>query len=52
METAKIYEDGDSQIVCFPEHIRLSVDEVVVQQVGEAILLLPKDMLNQTFTGE
>ena len=49
MEIAKIFEDGKSQMVELPNKIRFTVDEVVVQQLGEAIILVPKDALWQTF---
>ena len=49
METAKIFDNGKSQIVQLPEKFRFTVDEVVVQQLGEAIILVPKEDLWQTF---
>ena len=49
METAKIFKDGRGQTVQFPEKFRFTVDEVVVQQLGEAIILVPKEALWQTF---
>ena len=49
METAKIFDNGKSQIVQLPEKFRFTVDEVVVQQLGEAIILVPKETLWQTF---
>ena len=49
METAKIFDNGKSQIVQLPEKFRFTVDEVVVQQLGEAIILVPKEALWQTF---
>ena len=49
METAKIFDNGKSQIVQLPERFRFTTDEVVVQQLGEAIILVPKEALWQTF---
>ena len=49
METAKIFENGRSQAVRLPKKFRFNVDEVVVQQVGEAVILVPKESLWQTF---
>ena len=49
METAKIFKDGRGQTVQLPEKFRFTVDEVVVQQLGEAIILVPKEALWQTF---
>jgi len=49
METAKVFENGRSQAVRLPKKFRFNVDEVVVQQLGEAIILVPKESLWQTF---
>ena len=49
METAKILNNGKSQIIQLPEKFRFIVDEVVVQQLGETIILVPKEALWQTF---
>ena len=49
METAKIFETGRSQAVRLPKKFRLNADEVVIQQLGDAVLLVPKESLWQTF---
>ena len=49
METAKIFENGRSQAVRLPKKFRFHVDEVVVQKLGEAVLLVPKEAMWQTF---
>lgn len=49
METAKVFETGRSQAVRLPKKFRFNVDEVVVQQLGDAVLLVPKESLWQTF---
>lgn len=49
METAKVFENGRSQAVRLPKKFRFDVEEVVVQQLGEAVLLVPKGSLWQTF---
>ena len=49
METAKIFENGRSQAVRLPKQFRFDVDEVVVQKLGEAVILVPKEALWQTF---
>lgn len=49
METAKIFENGRSQAVRLPKKFRFNAEEVVVQQLGEAVLLVPKESLWQTF---
>lgn len=49
METAKIFENGRSQAVRLPKKFRFVEDEVLIQRIGEAIILLPKEAAWQTF---
>ena len=49
MEMAKIFENGRSQAVRLPKKFRFNVDEVVVQQLGDAVLLVPREALWETF---
>lgn len=51
METAKIFETGRCQAVHLPNKFRfdVDVDEVVVQRLGAAVILIPKESLWQTF---
>ncbi len=49
METARIFENGRSQAVRLPKKFRFNVDEVVVQQLGDAVILVPKESLWKTF---
>ena len=49
METAKIFENGRSQAVRLPKKFRFDTDEVVVQQLGDAVILVPKESVWQTF---
>lgn len=49
MEMAKVFENGRSQAVRLPKKFRFDVEEVVVQQLGAAVLLVPKESLWQTF---
>lgn len=49
METARIFENGRSQAVRLPKKFRFNVDEVVVQQLGDAVILVPKDSLWKVF---
>ena len=49
MQTAKIFETGRSQAVRLPKKFRFNADEVVIQQLGDAVLLVPKESLWQTF---
>ena len=48
METAKIFENGRSQAVRLPKKCRFNTDEVIVQQLGDAVILVPKESLWQT----
>ena len=49
METAKIFENGRSQAVRLPQKYRFQADEVVIQKLGDADLLVPKESLWNTF---
>ena len=49
METAKIFENGRSQAVRLPKKFRFDTDEVIVQQLGDAVILVPKSSMWQTF---
>ena len=49
METAKIFENGGSQAVRLPQKFRFDANEVVIQKLGNAVLLVPKESLWQTF---
>ena len=49
MEIAKIFENGRSQAVRLPKKFRFSGDEVVVQRLGHAVMLVPKEQAWQTF---
>ena len=49
METAKIFENGRSQAVRLPKKFRFNTDEVIVQQLGDAVILVPKESMWQTF---
>lgn len=49
METAKVFVNGRSQAVRLPKKFRFDTDEVIVQQLGDAVLLVPKESLWKTF---
>lgn len=49
MEVAKVFETGRSQAVRLPKKYRFQSDEVVVQRLGDAVLLVPKEFLWNTF---
>ncbi|MBQ4232116.1 MAG: antitoxin [Lachnospiraceae bacterium] len=41
MKTAKIFENGRSQAVRLPKEYRFTSDEVMVNKIGDIVLLLP-----------
>ena len=49
MDTAKIFENGRSQAVRLPQKYRFNADEVVIQRLGDAVLLVPKVSMWNTF---
>ncbi len=49
METAKVFENGRSQAVRLPKKFRFKEEEVVIQQIGEAVILVPKSAMWKTF---
>lgn len=42
MMTAKIFENGRSQAVRLPKEFRFDTDEVMVNKVGDVVMLMPK----------
>ena len=43
METAKIFTNGDSQAVRLPKTCRFNDDEVLVNHIGDIVILFPKE---------
>ena len=43
MMTAKIFENGRSQAVRLPKEYRFSSDEVLVNKIGDIVVLIPKE---------
>jgi antitoxin VapB len=41
MKTAKLFRNGDSQAVRLPKEFRFDGAEVLIQRVGDAVVLLP-----------
>jgi antitoxin VapB len=41
METAKLFQNGQSQAVRLPKKYRFEGDKVIIKQVGNAVVLLP-----------
>ncbi|MEW6331597.1 MAG: type II toxin-antitoxin system VapB family antitoxin [Pseudomonadota bacterium] len=43
MDTAKLFQNGQSQAVRLPKEYRFKGDRVVIKKVGNAVVLLPLD---------
>ena len=43
MATAKIFENGRSQAVRLPKEYRFKEDEVLINKIGDIVLLIPKN---------
>ena len=43
MMTAKIFENGRSQAVRLPKEYRFSSDEVLINKIGDMVVLIPKE---------
>ena len=43
METAKVFQSGNSQAVRIPHNLRLRTDTVYIRQIGSMLVLIPSD---------
>ncbi len=43
MQSAKIFENGRSQAVRLPKEYRFNDSEVIINKIGDIVLLMPKD---------
>ena len=43
MMTAKVFKNGRSQAIRLPKECRFSSDEVMVNKIGDVVILLPKE---------
>ena len=43
MMTAKIFENGRSQAVRLPKEYRFTSDEVLINKIGDMVVLIPKE---------
>lgn len=43
MTTAKIFENGRSQAVRLPKEYRFDSDEVMINRIGDIVMLIPKN---------
>jgi antitoxin VapB len=51
MKTAKLFRNGESQAVRLPKEFRFAGSEVLIQRVGDAVVLLPKARSWNTLLG-
>lgn len=49
MMTAKVFENGRSQAVRLPKEYRFNTDEVVVNKIGDIVMLMPKTNKRNSF---
>ena len=49
MMTAKVFENGRSQAIRLPKECRFSSDEVMVNKIGDIVILLPKKSKWESF---
>ena len=43
MTMAKVFENGRSQAVRLPKEYRFTSDEVLINKIGDMVVLIPKD---------
>jgi antitoxin VapB len=41
MQTARIFNNGNSQAVRLPKELRFDEDEVIIKKIGDMVILLP-----------
>ena len=49
MMTAKVFKNGGSQVIRLPKECRISSDEVMVNKIGDIVILLPKQNKWESF---
>ena len=49
MMTAKVFKNGRSQAIRLPKECRFSSDEVIVNRIGDMVILLPKQNKWESF---
>ena len=49
MMTAKVFENGRSQAIRLPKECRFTSDEVMVNKIGDIVILLPKQNKWESF---
>jgi len=49
MQTAKLIQQGENQVLQLPEGFHFSGDEVVIRRIGEMVYLYQKEMAEDIF---
>ncbi len=49
MQTAKVFKNGNSQAVRLPKEYQFKGEDVFIQKHGDAVILIPKDKVWETF---
>jgi antitoxin VapB len=49
MQTAKLFQNGRSQAVRLPKECKFEGNDVLVQKVGDSVIIFPKDKVWETF---
>ncbi len=49
MQTVKVFKSGNSQAVRIPKNYNVSDDELIIQKVGNTIILTPKKSVWKSF---
>ncbi len=49
MQTAKLFTNGRSQAVRLPKEFQFSGKDVIIQKVGEAVILIPHEKAWEVF---
>ena len=49
MQTAKLFQNGRSQAVRLPKEFQFKGDDVFIQKLGDAVLLIPRTKIWETF---
>ncbi|HAE38204.1 MAG TPA: AbrB/MazE/SpoVT family DNA-binding domain-containing protein [Candidatus Riflebacteria bacterium] len=49
MQTAKLFQNGRSQAVRLPKEYQFAGKEVIIQRLGDAVLLIPREKAWEVF---
>jgi antitoxin VapB len=49
MQTAKLFQNGRSQAVRLPKEYKFEGTDVLIQKVGDSVILFPKNKVWETF---